>query len=284
MKNLKLIIYLFVFSFAFIACENDDFGPVESTVTETKEVVIGFSDDINGAIVLENGGEVVFNVSLSRALPYDGMVELEVTSSDGSIESTGVQEVTYQESFMIPAGTKIVPIKFTFSDDTISDNGEIYTVKIKNFSTSETLTDLYIIGATSIDEKERTVKVYDVLPDMIETIVGDVTIEFIWRDSSRDMDLYLIRGTELLNANVIDSSEGFTTTEIVDLPSTEADNTFTVYVNQYAFTADVDYRIKFTFPDAQEIEYTGTISQDSSLFQFDKVTNGGDVSYLIIKL
>ncbi|TYP99549.1 hypothetical protein C7447_101149 [Tenacibaculum adriaticum] len=284
MKNLKLIIYLFVFSMTFIACENDNFGPIESTVTETEEVVIGFLDDNNGASLLEDGGEVVFEVFLSKALSYDGNVELEVTSSDGSIESSGVQEVTYQENFIIPAGVTSVPVTFTFSDDTLNDGEETYTVRIKNFTTATTLTQQYVISASDVNKKERIVKVYDVLPTVVETTVGDVQVEFTWRNSSADLDLYLIRGTELLNANVIDYSVGTTTTEIVELPTLEVDNIFTVYAQYWTSPVAVDYTMTFTFPDAQEIEYTGTISDDSILFQFNKETNGDDVTYIISQL
>ncbi|MDY0781186.1 hypothetical protein [Tenacibaculum sp. IB213877] len=283
MKKFK-ILYIFIFSSVFIACENDDFEPVKSSYTQTEEVQIGFSDNNNGAIVLEDGGQVSFDVFLSKALPSQGVVELEVVSSDGSIESNGVRELEYSETIIIPEGATTVPVELTFFDDTVSDGGETYTVKIKNFTTVETLTSFYIVSTADVTKKERNVQVYDVLPEIVETTVGDVQIELTWRDSSRDMDLGLFIGTEFDLNNLVDASTGVTTTEVVELPLAESDNLFSVYVDQYLFTAAVDYLITFTFPDGQELEYSGTINEDSFLFHFTKSTDGDNVTYLITEL
>lgn len=286
MKNLKSILYLLLFSFAFVACENNDFDPVEVNYKDPKQVKIVFTDQNNGEIVVEDGGQASFELSITEALPYDAEITLRVTSSDGSLETTaGVNEVSYDETIMLPAGQKSTAINLSFVDDNLNDTYEVYTLEVANFKTSESLKDYFVISSSLESEKYRKVIVFDDMPDeIVTTVPGDVSIELNWRDASRDMDLYIFRGFSLTRAALIDFSEGFSTREEITLPAGEADNLLGVYVNQYQFTADVDANIVFKFPDETERTYSYTVSQPQFVFSLVKITQGEQVVYAINRL
>ncbi len=285
MKNIKLTIYIVLFSLGFIACNNETTDPVIGTPVSTSQVEIAFSDSNNNANVLEDGGQTSVSVSLSKSLPFDVMVELEITSSDGSLEDdAGQAELTYDKMITISSGSTSANANFSFIDDGKSDGAETYTVKIKNATTSVTSTEYFITAASDAEQQTRTFTVYDTLPDVVDTTSGSVKIDLMWSESSRDMDFYILNAPEPLNSNVVDRSEGFTTTESVDLPEAADDITYYLYINQYFFTADVDYTIDFTFPDGQTMNYTGTVTEDSNVMSLAKVTNGDTITYTITKL
>ncbi|SEC49125.1 hypothetical protein SAMN04489761_3139 [Tenacibaculum sp. MAR_2009_124] len=285
MKNIKLTIYIVLLSLGFIACNSETTDPVIGTPTSTSQVEIGFSGSNDNAGILEDGGQASASVGITKSLPFDVIVELEITSSDGSLEDdAGQAELTYDKMVTISAGSTSANANFSFIDDGKSDGAETYTVKIKNATTSVTSTEYFITASSDLEQQSRVFTVYDQLPDVIDTTAGSVQIDLMWTESSRDMDFYILNAPEPLNSNVVDRSEGFTTTESVDLPEAAGDITYYLYVNQYFFTADVDYTIDFTFPDGQTINYTGTVTQDSNVMSLAKVTDGDTVTYTITKL
>ncbi|CAM1360206.1 hypothetical protein [Tenacibaculum xiamenense] len=285
MKNIKLTIYIVLFSLGFIACTNETTDPVIGTPVATSQVEIGFSDSNNNANILEDGGQTSVSVGLTKSLPFDVMVELEITSSDGSLEDdAGQAELNYDQMITISAGSTSANANISFVDDGKSDGAETYTVKIKNATTSVTSTEYFITASSDKTQQSRTLNVYDQLPDVVDTTEGSVKIDLMWSESSRDMDFYILNAPEPLVSNIVDRSEGFTTTESVDLPATADDITYYLFINQYLFTADVEYTIDFTFPDGQTMNYTGTVTQDSNVMSLAKVTDGDTVTYTITKL
>ena len=280
MKNLKNLIYIMLAAFIFTACENDDFGSVEGEFTMPTQVKIGFTDDNEGMSVLEAGGMVSLELSLSSAVSYDAVFQLELTSSDGSLETTaGITEVTYPTVVTISAGQTSATVDLTFVDDTIDDVMETYTLSIADI-TSETSMDSFVL----LGEMSRILNVFDSLPLEVTTTSGDVGITLTWTDAGYDMDLYITEGNQDINGAVVDSSLGFTTTESTTLPSDVLDGEYSVYINQYAFTADVPYTITFDFPDGGQEVFTGIVSDDSFVVTFGKTTNGADIVYSISQL
>ena len=284
MKNIKLSICAVLLSLGFVACESETTESVIGTTTSTQHVTLAFSDDSDGATILEDGGQSTISVSISSALPYDAMVELEVTSSDDSLESDGISEVSFDNVITIPAGSTSGSSTFSFVNDEKADALETYSITIKNATTASTLTTHYITLTTDEAQTSRSLKVVDALPTVINTTVGAVDIDLQWVDGSYDMDFYILNAPEAILGNVVDGSEGFTTTESVTLPSTGDDILYYLYVNQYLFTADVDYTVTFTFPDGQTEVVTGTVTEDSNIMTFEKVTDGSNVTYTITKL
>lgn len=280
MKNLKNLIYIMLAVLVFTACENDDFGPVEGEFTMPSQVKIGFTDDNEGMSIIEAGGMVSLELSLSNPVSYDAVFQLELTSSDGSLETTaGVTEVTYPTVATISAGQTSTTVDLTFADDTIDDVMETYTLSIADI-TSETSMDSFVL----LGETSRVLNVFDSLPLEITTTGGDVGVTLSWTDSGYDMDLYIVEGNQDLNGAVVDSSLGFTTTEPTTLPSDVADGDYSVYINQYLFTADVPYTMTFDFPDGAQEVLMGTVSEDSFVITFSKTTNGSEIVYAISQL
>lgn len=285
MKKIKLSIYTLLLSLAFISCESETTDLVEGTVKETQQIEVGFSDTNNNAIVLEDGGKASLEVFISKALPYEATVELEITSSDNSLKkASGDDELTYDAMVKIPAGSTSVAANFSFINDEKSDGSETYTVVVKNVTTSSTLTGQYITNSNDQAKLSRTILVFDTLPDVIKTTQGAVDMNLSWLDGRRDMDLYLLtEDARPTRANTIDFSEGFRPSETVTLPAAQADGKFYLFVNQYRFTADVDYTMKYTFPDGQMLDLSGTVSDDSVIYTINKITNGSEIIYLISK-
>ena len=281
MKNLKNLIYLILAMLVFTACENDDFEAAESVYINSSEVSIEFTDENDGMTVLEDGGVVTYEIEISQALPFDGVVTLGISSSDDSIETTGgITEVSYATA-TIPAGSTTTLVTLTFVDDQLPDVSEMYTVVVENLEGFDGQADYYLVNGESA---VRTINVVDSLPAEVITITGDVNVTLTWLDGGYDMDLYLVEGNQDLGGYVIDSSLGYTTTEITTLPAAQPDGEVSIYINQYGFTADVDYTITFDFPDATQEIIEGTVIEDGFVITFNKTTNGSDITYFITQL
>lgn len=271
MKNIKYLFLVAILAFT-VSCENDGFEPVEATLTSTTQIKVGFSDTNNAQTVVE-GDMLTYTVMLSNAATQDITVEFAVSSSDGS--SNG--EVSFTNPLVIPAGATSVDVPVTFNDDGVVDTAETYTISISNIT--PVLNNAYILTGNST----RTATV-EQAPTVVTTTAGDVDITLTWSEASRDMDLYLVTGDQDLNGTIVDRSLGFTTTEKVTFPSAQTDGIYSVYINQYAFTADVDYTMTFDFPGGQQEVFSSTVTMDSFVFTIEKVTNGSDVTYTIKQL
>ena len=290
MKKIKLSIYTLLLSLALVSCESETTNLVEGVATPTEQVVIEFSDTNLKTDILENGGTATYQVSLSKPLPVDGVVVFDISSSDGSIESTaGVGEVSHNE-VKIPAGETSVSVTFTFTDDTVSDAEEIYNVSIKNLNVSETLIKHFI----TLNEKSdaRTINVYDTLPLVVEAPLGDADIVLNW-PGSEDLDLYL-RSEAKITSTVIANS-WYSQPESVTITQALADGDYFLGLDNF------DIATPYSVPCTLAINFAGGKSEVllTSLdtvataaangepdiwYKINKTTNGSKVVYTIIKL
>jgi len=274
MKNFKYLAVLLSFTF-FISCGEDDVDSItnDGTFSATTEINVGFTDMHNGSEIFE-GDMLTFTIGTTtvNALPADMVVELSMTSTDGTVD-----EVNFPATVTIPAGATSVDVPVTFADEGTNGDTESYTMEIVN-ATMQSNSQEYYVTPSAVSSSIR------VLSPPITTIAGDVVIRMTWVDGSRDLDLFLVTGDQDLGGTVIDDSQGVTTTEAVVFPGASADGIYSVFINQFAFTADVEYTMTFEFPDGQQIAFTRIVSQDSFVFTIDKATNGADVVYTIVEI
>lgn len=292
MKIFKLSIYALVLSIAFIGCTSNTTELVEGTVTPTTQVSIGFTDTNNNQDVLEAGGNVSFKISLSKALPKDITVELEVESSDSSLMTNTVSEVTYQEKVVISAGQTSADVAFSFVDDGKDDALETYTVRLKNAYTTETLVSHFVTTDGAADSTSRVVNVYDTLPTVIETQKGTVSLVLEW-PGTEDLDLYL-RSEPIITSTVIANS-WFSQPESVDITEAMADGDFYLGLDNFnlATPYNVPCTLKIVLPDSSSqdlmtdlvtTEVAAANGAPDAWFKISKKTEGDKVTYSIIKI
>lgn len=243
------------------------------TFTMPEEIKISFTDTNMNPEVLE-GDTTTFRVGMNQAIDGEVDVNISITSSDGGVEATYPTTVTLEE------GQAAKYFDVTPTDDA-TDESEVYTVTIEsvNVRYNDGSTVYYVYNGDYM----RSITVKDI-PQPIVTTVGDVTVTLTWADASRDMDLWLVMGNQDLAGTVIDNSLGYTTTEVADFPGALADGEHSVYINQFAFTASVDYTMTFDFPDGQQKVFNSTVTQDSFVFVISKSTVGAVVTYNITEL
>ena len=131
-------------------------------------------------------------------------------------------------------------------------------------------------------DSQRNIFVIDSAPSIFTT-PGDITITVSWADLFKDLDIFLVTGDQDLSGNVIDSSQGITTTEVVVLPQSEF-GLFSVYMYEYYFNYPADYELVVTFPDGQEVSYTRNITEDGFTIVINKQPFGTNVACEIIEL
>ena len=284
MKNIKYLLLLAITTVFMTSCEDDN-----DSVTNPgrfngspAQVEISLEKVTMADYIVEDGGTAEMKVMLTKALPYDLQVTLEATSSDGSIVSehvdmnnvtTQINEVTFTDSFVIAAGSTEHTITATFVDDMKVD-GEVYTFNIANAAAVANASNEVFVTPGSVSVEFN-------VPVVFVGTAGDVDFSLKWTDGSRDMDFYLVTGTNDLGGSVVDSSLGFTTTETVTMPANAADGEYSLYVNQYAFTAAVDSTFEFSIPGKKAEILSKTVTQDSFVFNITKITDGNDVIYLV---
>lgn len=290
MKKIKLSIYILLLSLGFVSCESETTDPVEGVATATEQVVIGFSDTNLKTNVLENGGTATYQISLSKPLPVDGVVVFDITSSDGSTESTsGINEVSHNE-VRIAAGETSASVTFTFSDDTVADAEEIYSVSIKNLNVSKTLIKHFI----TLNEKSggRSINVYDTLPLVIEGPVGNMDIVLDWA-GSEDLDLYL-RSEAKITSTVIANS-WYSQPEKVTITQALADGDYFLGLDNFdiATPYNIPCTLSLNFSGGKSevlltsLETTATAPANGEpdiWYKIKKETDGSKVTYTVIKL
>ena len=271
----------------FTSCEDDDTVANESLLNEPTQVKVEFTDLNDGTEVLEDGGTVALELSLSQALTYDAIGTIEVTSSDGSLEtSPGVTEVTYTTTFALSAGETTATINLTFADDTLDDVSEVYTVTISNLESVDGAypTTSFLLGG----DTTRTINVLDNFATVVVTVVGDVTIIFTWDDGS-DLDIRLRdSGLSTISTGYLWASGG---SESVTLAETEPDDLYTVSIRPWDVAdSEQNWTLEFVSPAGSEF-FTGTLtnassgwSQEDNILQIEKVTSGADVTYTLTQL
>jgi len=287
MNKIKNLIYLFALSIAVIGCQNDINSNAEGVFTPANEVTIGFTDSNDNLTVLEDGGTVTYEVALSKALPYNLEVELNVVSSDGSLASSGIDEFTSSGKVVITAGSTTASFTFTFNNDTLNDNLETYTVTIGNAITTDgTLTEQYLTISAEPGTDMRTINVADSLPVVVVTTLADVDFNFSWMGGS-DLDCRLRTDS----GTTIDTGYSVTPGETVTLPQNAADGTYIFSIRPWTVTStSVNYSVDFVSPAGTEtfngilIDGTNSWTMEVLFLQIEKVTSGTQVTYTLSKL
>lgn len=280
MKNIfkitTILLVLLVWS-----CEQDDSGANEDLVVTPTQVTVSFTDQNDGTVLLEDGGAVTLEVTLDEALTYDSILTLEVTSSDGSIETTpGVMEVAFTPVANLAAGETSASFDFVFSDDTITDGTEVYTVSIANL---ESASGAYAINRfiTGADITRTITAVEGDLPLTVVTTAGDVNVLLEWA-TAEDLDLYLRDEPGFDGGNPNIATSWFSQPESMPIAGGLADGTYYIGVDSFLDTAPfgVACTLTLTFPDATA-EVLLTELNDFIWIQVDKSTNGSVVTYTI---
>jgi len=287
MKKIKYIFSLLLLSIAVISCDNNINSNAEGTFTEVSEVSIGFVDHNDNQTILEDGGTVTFDVALSKALEVDAEVTMSITSSDGSLSTSGINEVSFASTANIPAGSTTASFTFTFADDGLSDNMEVYTVTIGNLTTDSVLTQQYVTVDASVGANKRTVNVADSLPITVVTTPADVDFNFSWVGNANDLDCRIRNSS----GTTIDTGYSVSPGETVTLPQAAADGTYIFSIRPWTVaSASISFSVDFVSPAGTEtfngtlLNATGFWSMEIPYLQIDKVTNGGVVTYTLIKI
>ena len=270
MKKLKNILYIALFSLLAVSCEDntDSITNPGALSPLPQEVKVSFTDD-NATSSPYEGETMTYRLEMPFAITGTVDVTLAVTSSDGTVEADYPTSITFVD------GQSAVYFDVTPADDGVSED-EIYTIAITGVSFSN---DNYFAWT---GESLRTIEVKD-MPHPSE---GPVEITLNWTDTSRDMDLYLIEGNQVLGGTLLDYSF-YDFPESVTLSDGTPDATYSIYIDQYVFTVPVDFTMTFDYPEpalASEV-FTGTVSSSGFVFTFTKTTSiNGVVSYSVTQL
>lgn len=104
------------------------------------------------------------------------------------------------------------------------------------------------------------------------------TFVLAWEDAAFDMDFYVVTGDQDIGGTVIDSSLAINTnSETISLDDSAVDQVYSLYVNQFAFTADVPANIIVVKSDGSVSLYSGTVKEDSFVMTFIK--SGTDLDF-----
>lgn len=280
MKNILKITTILLLCLVW-SCEQDDSGANEDLVVTPTQVTVSFTDQNDGTVLLEDGGAVTLEVTLDQALTYDSILTLDVTSSDGSIETTaGVMEVAFTPVANLAAGETSASFDFVFSDDTITDGTEVYTVSISNL---ESASGVYPINRfiTGADLTRTITAVEGDLPLTVVTTAGDVNVLLEWA-TAEDLDLYLRDEPGFDGGNPNIATSWFSQPESMPIAGGLADGTYYIGVDSFLDTAPfgVPCILTLTFPDATA-EVLLTELNEFIWIQVDKSTNGSVVTYTI---
>ena len=96
-------------------------------------LVLGSSEptlSIEDASAAENAGQLLFDVTLSRASPHTVKVDFETTS--GGTATEGVDYWAHNYTHVIPAGETTTQMGFALIADTVTDAGETVMVRLSN--------------------------------------------------------------------------------------------------------------------------------------------------------
>lgn len=274
MKQFKYLLFAFIISLFISSCEeNTDSVTNPGTLTLPTEVKISFTDANPNPEVTE-GDTTSFRIGMNQAINGRVVISLNVTSSDGVVEATFPTSITLEN------GQAATYFDFSPDDDGEIESGEAYTITIADVDVQfeDPNTPYYLYNG----DYTRTITVRDI-PTPIVTTVGDVAAILTWSEP-RDLDLWLITGNQDFGGTVIDNSLSISQIETAYFPTTLPDGEHSVYINQYGFTAPVNYTMTFVFPDGQQRAYNSIVTQDSFVFVISKSSSGTNVTYNITEL
>ena len=271
MKNLKYILYFFTLALVF-SCGEDDVDSVtnEGSVTDSRQITIGFTGTDPGDFLLENGGTATYTFALSEALPSTATVTFAMNSDDGSAEAS-FSTVT------IPAGDTEGTVTVTFTDDGVADAEEVNTFSIWNveYTTSPSIYLTY-------DGSVRTATVFDVLPIFVDTTPGGVTIRLDW-PGSEDLDLYLRDEPGFAGGNPNIAFSWFDQPEVMTMPGGLADGVYYIGVDNFLVTPpfNVPCTLSLTFPDNQDVVPLTELTIQTWV-KITKETTATGIRYIIV--
>lgn len=271
MKNLKYILYFFTLALVF-SCGEDDVDSVtnEGTVTDSRQVTIGFTGTDTDDFLLENGGTATYTFALSEALPSDATVTFAMSSDDGSAEASF-------GTVVVPAGDTEGSVTVTFTDDGAADAEEFNTFSIWNveYVTSPTIYLTY-------DGSVRTSTVFDVLPIFIDTTPGDVTVRLDWA-GGEDLDLYLRDEPGFAGGNPNFAFSWFDQPEVMNMSGGLPDGVYYIGVDNFLVSPPftVVCSLSLTFPDAQDVIVLDELTIQTWV-KVTKSTTATGVRYIIV--
>ncbi|WP_459212355.1 hypothetical protein [Aquimarina rhabdastrellae] len=266
-----------------VSCDSDDDVANEELVVTPHKVTVGFTNTDTQDVVLEDGGVASVEIVLSEALPFDGELVFEATSSDGSIETIAaddsvITEVSIPQSVTVPAGTTTVTADFSFVNDNIDDFSEVYTLKIKDFVTQGSSIETYLVG----ENLTKEVNVVDELPRVVTVADGDVAFRLDF-PLALDADFGLFYTDRVIdNDLLVGSGVTFANPEEFTWASSTDEGRFSLFVQEFNGAFPLDYTLTITFPDGSEEVYTRTITENGFVLLVDKVINSdGTITYTL---
>ncbi|MBL4605769.1 MAG: hypothetical protein JKY02_08965 [Flavobacteriaceae bacterium] len=271
MKNLKYILYFFTLALVF-SCGEDDVDSVtnEGSVTDSRQITIGFTGVDSDDFLLENGGTATYTFALSEALTSEATVTFAMTSDDGSAEATF-------STVVIPQGDTEGTVTVTFTDDGVADAEEFNTFSIWNVEYTSSPT-IYL----TYDGSVRTATVFDVLPIFIDTTAGNVSIRLDWA-TGEDLDLYLRTFPGFTSGGANIAFSWFDQPETMTMPGALADGVYYIGVDNFLVTPpfSVACTLSLTFPDAQDVVVLTELTEITWV-KITKLTTATGVRYIIV--
>jgi hypothetical protein len=225
-------------------------------------------------------------------LTFTSCYQDEYEAPNGGATAKKAYFSTDQETVALSATAYDVTVNFTaaFSNDVLLSytlDGTPMQMTVSAGSTSATLASVDISASGSshnvvlnaIASNSESVAIDDDRKDFTVIVPyaanpGNLRIILRWNDSSRDLDPRIKTGANN-TGTTIDGSYGSTTTEIVDFPETTADGMYYYYINEFAFTADVDITVYFVEPDGTNHVFNMVVHNDSDVMTFTKTTDAG---------
>jgi hypothetical protein len=276
MKNIyKILLFFALGSFLFISC-NDNEDETALVITPIETAISLSTDTTIQTSLLEEGDAISLTINLSAALPFDVNVTIDAISNDGSTNSGGTEELTYNKITTIVAGTTSANVDVVFNDDTVNDGVETYTLTLsKVVPLDGNFPDYTIIETTGNLSYMFNV---ENAPITITTIAGNADIVLTWASSS-DLDLRLFEGNQDLT-NQIDGSFSVAPMETVILPAGSADGEYSLWVEKWpSFSGEEDITVTLTFPSGAPVVFDRKITSDGFFLLVIKETIGTDVNY-----
>jgi hypothetical protein len=275
MKNIKYLALLLFSITLLISCGQDGVDSVTNPgeLNPTSEVNVGFVDSNYESLVLESGAPAVeFTIGTNvNPLGVPVTITFTMSSSDGSPDA-----VAFPQTAVIDPEETSVDVQVAFSNDDVPEAfiAEYYTFEILDVEFGGS-NDYYLTPG----ELTREIAVIDTEPEFT-TPPGSVEIVMTWDDFFTDLDCFLVSGA----GNLIDSSQGVTTTESLTLPVDEY-GVFGIYVQEWYNSYPATYDLNITFPDGRVETFTDVvISAESYQFAITKGSLGAVDGYSITQL
>lgn len=242
----RILILLAVVGFTFTSCYQDEYV-APSGGTTVKKVFFTTAD----------------NTTAMSATPYDIIVNFTAPFANDVLLSYTVDGTPMQTTIVAGSTSAVL------ASVDVSAAGAAHTAKLNAVASSS--------ESVAVDMDRKTTSVIVPYPGT----AGIVKFYLTWT-GSYDLDFYINTGANHSGTS-IDSSIAWSNNppEIVDFPETTADGMYYLYINEYAFTADVAVTIIAVEPDGTNSVFSTTITQDQDAMTFTKTTDAvtSDITY-----